>query len=182
MNEIEHDTRVIVRDNQPRSLRRQLPAVIRLGCCRIALAFARTEASPKSFIHAIKFAFKNSASSLRWRHFDSLLFKLPVPFERSTIPPEDLDSVGARVRHQTFMQISFRRRDFSRILPRTSSKPSKFHPLIQRALATRLPTRGPIMKGNRKSLGGLIESDDRFFFFFFFCLRNTEVPGREAWF
>ena len=87
MNEIEHDTRVIVRDNQPRSLRRQLPAVIRLGCCRIALAFARTEASPKSFIHAIKFAFKNSASSLRWRHFDSLLFKLPVPFERSTIPP-----------------------------------------------------------------------------------------------
>lgn len=128
MNEIEHDTRVIVRDNQPRSLRRQLPAVIRLGCCRIALAFARTEASPKSFIHAIKFAFKNSASSLRWRHFDSLLFKLPVPFERSTIPPEDLDSVGARVRHQTFMQISFRRRDFSRILPRTSSKPSKFHP------------------------------------------------------
>lgn len=35
------------------------------------------------------------------------------------------------------------------------------------------------MKGNRKSLGGLIESDDRFFFFFFFCLRNTEVPGRE---
>lgn len=63
MNEIEHDTRVIVRDNQPRSLRRQLPAVIRLGCCRIALAFARTEASPKSFIHAIKFAFKNSALS-----------------------------------------------------------------------------------------------------------------------
>lgn len=141
------------------------------------MAFARTEASPKSFIHAIKFAFKNSASlggATSIRHFSNYRF-LSEPFHYSS---KDRDSADARVRHQTLCKFRWRR-DFSQILPWIRVEPieisSDSAPLIRRALATRVRLRKAIAN---RSAG----RSSRMTGFFFSFLSPQHSSLREAWF